>query len=140
MAMSFWKHTKVEESRKKAGKNFWKWQQRSREFTFLLFYDVTYKEDGTIESFLPNNPHAKGKIKRVVGGRYEPDNLSVKAGCSVYQSNPGQSGSEIQRGCIRGCRFCQAGMVYRPTRPRDINMLKETARAMLKIRDMKRSP
>ena len=39
---------------------------------------------------------------------------------------------EIQRGCIRGCRFCQAGMVYRPTRPRDINMLKETARAMLK--------
>ena len=39
---------------------------------------------------------------------------------------------EIQRGCIRGCRFCQAGMVYRPTHPRDINMLKETARAMLK--------
>ena len=43
-----------------------------------------------------------------------------------------RSNLEVMRGCIRGCRFCQAGMVYRPTRPRDINMFKETARAMLK--------
>ena len=34
---------------------------------------------------------------------------------------------EIQRGCIRGCRFCQAGMVYRPTRERDVEKLKELA-------------
>ena len=39
---------------------------------------------------------------------------------------------EIQRGCIRGCRFCQAGMIYRPTRERDIEDLKEAARIMLK--------
>ena len=39
---------------------------------------------------------------------------------------------EIQRGCIRGCRFCQAGMLYRPTRERDLEMLKEYARDMLK--------
>ena len=39
---------------------------------------------------------------------------------------------EIQRGCIRGCRFCQAGMVYRPTRERDLDMLKKSAYAMLK--------
>ena len=38
---------------------------------------------------------------------------------------------EIQRGCIRGCRFCQAGMLYRPIRPRDIQFLKDTARKML---------
>ena len=38
---------------------------------------------------------------------------------------------EIQRGCIRGCRFCQAGMLYRPTREKDVEMLKETAKAML---------
>ena len=38
---------------------------------------------------------------------------------------------EIQRGCIRGCRFCQAGMIYRPTRERDIETLKESARIML---------
>ena len=34
---------------------------------------------------------------------------------------------EIQRGCIRGCRFCQAGMLYRPTRERDLEMLKKSA-------------
>ena len=39
---------------------------------------------------------------------------------------------EIQRGCIRGCRFCQAGMIYRPLRERDVEELKESARAMLK--------
>ena len=59
--MSFWKHTKSGREPEKAGKNFWKWQQRSKEFTFLHFYDVTYKEDGTIESFLPNNPLQRKK-------------------------------------------------------------------------------
>lgn len=39
---------------------------------------------------------------------------------------------EIQRGCIRGCRFCQAGMVYRPTRERDVEKLKELATHMLR--------
>ena len=39
---------------------------------------------------------------------------------------------EIQRGCIRGCRFCQAGMLYRPTRERDLERLKEYAYQMLK--------
>ena len=38
---------------------------------------------------------------------------------------------EIQRGCIRGCRFCQAGMIYRPTRERSLQMLQENARDML---------
>lgn len=39
---------------------------------------------------------------------------------------------EIQRGCIRGCRFCQAGMIYRPTRPRNLEILKDYAYKMLK--------
>ena len=39
---------------------------------------------------------------------------------------------EIQRGCIRGCRFCQAGMVYRPTREKDVERLKKLAYQMLK--------
>ena len=38
---------------------------------------------------------------------------------------------EIQRGCIRGCRFCQAGMVYRPVRERDVERLKQLAVTML---------
>ena len=39
---------------------------------------------------------------------------------------------EIQRGCIRGCRFCQAGMIYRPTRERDVEYLKNLAKELLK--------
>lgn len=39
---------------------------------------------------------------------------------------------EIQRGCIRGCRFCQAGMVYRPVREKNVEHLKELAYKMLK--------
>ena len=51
------------------------------------------KKDGTIESFLPNNPHAKEKIKRVVAADMSQTNLSVKAGCPVYQGYTGQSRS-----------------------------------------------
>ena len=39
---------------------------------------------------------------------------------------------EIQRGCIRGCRFCQAGMIYRPLREKNLKTLKEKAEAMLR--------
>ena len=38
---------------------------------------------------------------------------------------------EIQRGCIRGCRFCQAGMLYRPIRERDVEFLKKRAKLMI---------
>lgn len=73
-----------------------------------FFYDVTYKEDGTIESFLQNNPHAKEKSSSSCS-RYEPDNLSVKAGCSVYQSNPGQSGSGNPARLYPGMPFLSGG-------------------------------
>ena len=53
------------------------------------FYDVTYKEDGTIESFRPNNPHAKEKIKKQVVMDMSQCNVSGKAGRSVYQGNTG---------------------------------------------------
>ena len=96
------------------------------------FYEVSYHEDGTIADFHPIYDDIPTTIHRQV-----VENMSE----SVYPDKPlvpfikvtqDRVVLEIQRGCIRGCRFCQAGMVYRPTRPRDINMLKETARAMLK--------
>ena len=120
---------------KRAGKSRKEFLEMAAEIEGIYvpsFYDVTYKEDGTIESFLPNNPHAKEKIKRVVTADMSQTTYPLKPVVPFIKVTQDRAVLEIQRGCIRGCRFCQAGMVYRPTRPRDINMLKETARAMLK--------
>ncbi|MDO4296608.1 MAG: TIGR03960 family B12-binding radical SAM protein [bacterium] len=95
------------------------------------FYDVAYKEDGTIASFTPNNSHAKPSIvKQLVMNMdetYYPDKPLVP----FLKVTQDRVVLEIQRGCIRGCRFCQAGMVYRPVRERSVEYLKEQAKKML---------
>lgn len=96
------------------------------------FYDVTYHEDGTIASFVPNNVHAKEKIKRQVVSDMAETTYPLRPVVPFIKIIQDRAVLEIQRGCIRGCRFCQAGMVYRPARPRNIEMLKRTAKAMLK--------
>ena len=95
-------------------------------------YSVTYKEDGTIASFTPMEEGVPETVEKQV--QMDVTNAPYPEAPVVPYIKVTQDRVvlEIQRGCIRGCRFCQAGMVYRPTRPRDINMLKETARAMLK--------
>lgn len=96
------------------------------------FYDVEYKEDGTIASFAPNNPHAPATILKQmvtdVTNTYYPKAPVVP----FIKATQDRVVLEIQRGCIRGCRFCQAGMLYRPTRERDVEVLKEYAYEMLK--------
>lgn len=94
-------------------------------------YDVTYNEDGTIQAMTPNHPNAPSKVKkqmvRDVSNTYYPRKPLVP----YIKSIQDRVVLEIQRGCIRGCRFCQAGMLYRPTRQRDVNMLKDLARDMI---------
>ena len=96
------------------------------------FYDVTYNEDGTICSFVPNNEHAKPMIQKQivmdVSDTYYPEKPVVP----FIKATQDRVVLEIQRGCIRGCRFCQAGMLYRPTRERDVEVLKDYAYKMLK--------
>ncbi len=96
------------------------------------FYDATYNEDGTLASFVPNNPHApKTVIKQMVSNlteTYYPQKPVVP----FIKVTQDRVVLEIQRGCIRGCRFCQAGMIYRPTRERNVEKLKQYAYEMLK--------
>lgn len=96
------------------------------------FYNVLYKEDGTIERMVPNNPHAKETVSKQLvmemNDTYYPEQPVVP----FIKATQDRVVLEIMRGCIRGCRFCQAGMVYRPVRERSLETLKDLAYKMLK--------
>lgn len=96
------------------------------------FYDVTYKEDGTIKAITPNNPHAKEKVLKQVEMDLSNTYYPKKPIVPYIKAIQDRVVLEIQRGCIRGCRFCQAGMLYRPIRPRELDTLKELAKEMIR--------
>ena len=105
------------------------------------FYDVTYNEDGTIERFFIKEEYAslaekKGmnipeKIRRRViadlDSVYYPDKMVVP----FLETKHDRITLEMFRGCIRGCRFCQAGFIYRPVRERSPERLLELARSLI---------
>ena len=96
------------------------------------FYDVTYKEDGTIEAMTPNNPHALQTVSKQLVMDMSDTWYPEKPVVPYLRATQDRVVLEIMRGCIRGCRFCQAGMVYRPVRERSLEELKRLARTMLK--------
>ena len=96
-------------------------------------YEVTYKEDGTIASFAPTADGVPEKVQKQLIIDMEKEYRAVEAPVVPHiKATQDRVTLEIQRGCIRGCRVCQAGMIYRPTRERDVETLKESARIMLK--------
>lgn len=95
------------------------------------FYDVTYKEDGEIESFEPNHPSAKKTITKVIVDDLSDVYYPTKPLVPLIQPIHERAVLELFRGCIRGCRFCQAGMVYRPVRERSSEKLISQAKEVL---------
>ena len=96
------------------------------------FYDVTYHSDGTIADFSPNNPCAPEKVTKELVVNMDDAWYIEKPLVPFIKVTQDRVVLEIQRGCIRGCRFCQAGNIYRPLREHSLEYLKDYAVKMLK--------
>ena len=87
------------------------------------FYDVVYEDDGMAKNFTPNNPNASPTIKKRIikdmSKVYYPDKFVVPY-CEIVHD---RAIVEVLRGCIRGCRFCQAGYIYRPLREKNTGVI-----------------
>ncbi|MBE7035065.1 MAG: TIGR03960 family B12-binding radical SAM protein [Ruminococcaceae bacterium] len=95
------------------------------------FYDVSYHEDGTIADMKPNTPLAPARVQkqyvRDMDKAYYPETMIVPNMEIIHD----RITLELFRGCIRGCRFCQAGMIYRPVREKSPERLLELAEKLI---------
>ncbi len=94
-------------------------------------YEVSYNEDGTIAAFTPIYDDIPRTIKKQVCMDLAAAPYPEKPVVPFIKATQDRIVLEIQRGCIRGCRFCQAGMIYRPNREKNVARLKELARKMI---------
>lgn len=94
------------------------------------FYDVEYMPDGRVASIMPNHPGVPAKITKAIVKNmddYEPPKNFVVPLVGAVQD---RACVEVLRGCVRGCRFCQAGQIYRPFRERSPQIISDSAREL----------
>ncbi len=93
-------------------------------------YDVSYNEDGTIKEYKPLYPELPTKIKKRIISDLDTVEYPEKLVMPYVETVHDRIVLEVYRGCIRGCRFCQAGMVYRPIREKSPEVLCRAAKCL----------
>ena len=95
-------------------------------------YDVSYKEDGTIKAMVPKFEDVPSVIKKEMCTDLSNAFYPTKPVVPYSKITQDRVVLEVMRGCIRGCRFCQAGQLYKPLREKDVDYLKKLAIESLK--------
>ncbi len=96
------------------------------------FYDVEYEQDGTVRQYIPNVPQAPRTVRRNILRSIEDAPFPVDPIIPMVEAVHDRAVVETFRGCTRGCRFCQAGMIYRPVRERSVERINEIAYRQLR--------
>ncbi|MDU5108816.1 MAG: TIGR03960 family B12-binding radical SAM protein [Clostridium sp.] len=94
-------------------------------------YDVTYNEDGTIKEFKPKYDDVPAKVKKRIINNFDKVDFPLDMIVPYSEIVHDRVVLETSRGCTNGCRFCQAGMIYRPVREKTTNTLLDQARKMI---------
>ena len=94
-------------------------------------YDVEYNQDGTIASFTPNKEGVPTTVRKRIIENLDEAYFPCKCSVPFLETVHDRVMLEVFRGCIRGCRFCQAGMVYRPYREKSPEVLNENAKTAI---------
>jgi len=92
------------------------------------YYDVTYKEDGTIKEMVTLHKNAKSSVKKQIVVDLDEMEYASNPIVPYLQPIHDRVVLELFRGCSRGCRFCQAGFIYRPVREKSLDTLNKQAK------------
>ena len=99
-------------------------------FYIPSLYEVSYNEDGTIKAFTPKYDDIPIKIRKRIIKDLDKVYYPTKTYMPYIETVQDKMVLEVYRGCIRGCRFCQAGMVCRPVREKSVDKLFDDAKCM----------
>ena len=94
------------------------------------FYDVSYNDDGTIRALAPNREGVPATVTKRVVKDFDKTPYPDKFVVPFIETVHDRAVLEVLRGCIRGCRFCQAGFIYRPFREKSVETLCRQAKEL----------